>query len=164
MPNSDCEPQVEVVVAFIIMTNTGFLLPARFELCRQPDFVRHFQEVVERARENFRVVVLLEFALDVVHGERVARRAEMISRQGAILLLRQRRTELSGDVVDDTRRVQIRGRMTGAAIFSLSCGAIIDLGICRYAGKEQGELSVFRTLWDFFRPGDVVLTDRLMCT
>ena len=51
-----------------------------------------------------------------------------------------------------------------AAIFSLSCGAIVDLGICRYAGKGQGELSVFRTLWDFFRPGDVVLTDRLMCT
>jgi len=51
-----------------------------------------------------------------------------------------------------------------AAIFSLSCGAIIDLGICRYAGKGQGELSVFRTLWGFFRPGDVVLTDRLMCT
>ena len=51
-----------------------------------------------------------------------------------------------------------------AAIFSLSCGAIVDLGICRYAGKGQGELSLFRTLWDFFRPGDVVLTDRLMCT
>jgi len=51
-----------------------------------------------------------------------------------------------------------------AAIFSLSCGAIIDLGICRYAGKGQGEISVFRTLWDFFRPGDVVLTDRLICT
>ena len=51
-----------------------------------------------------------------------------------------------------------------AAIFSLSCGAIIDLGICRYAGKGQGEISVFRTLWDFFCPGDVVLTDRLMCT
>lgn len=51
-----------------------------------------------------------------------------------------------------------------AAIFSLSCGAIIDLGICRYAGKGQGEISLFRTLWDFFRPGDVVLTDRLYCT
>jgi len=51
-----------------------------------------------------------------------------------------------------------------AAIFSLSCGAIIDLGICRYAGKGQGEISVFRTLWDFFQPGDVVLTDRLHCT
>jgi hypothetical protein len=51
-----------------------------------------------------------------------------------------------------------------AAIFSLSCGAIVDLGICRYAGKGQGELSVFRTLWGFFRPGNVVLTDRLMCT
>lgn len=51
-----------------------------------------------------------------------------------------------------------------AAIFSLSCGAIIDLGICRYAGKGQGELSVFRQLMKFFRPGDVVLTDRLYCT
>ena len=49
-------------------------------------------------------------------------------------------------------------------IFSLSCGAIMDLGICRYAGKGQGEISLFRTLWDFFRPGDVVLTDRLYCT
>jgi len=51
-----------------------------------------------------------------------------------------------------------------AAIFSLSCGAILDLGVCRYAGKGQGELSVFRLLLDFFRPGDVVLTDRLYCT
>ena len=51
-----------------------------------------------------------------------------------------------------------------AAIFSLSCGAIIDLGIGRYAGKGQGEISLFRTLWDFFQPGDVVLTDRLYCT
>jgi len=50
------------------------------------------------------------------------------------------------------------------AIFSLSCGAIMDLGICRYAGKGQGELSLFRTLWGFFRPGDVVLTDCLYCT
>jgi IS4 transposase len=51
-----------------------------------------------------------------------------------------------------------------AAIFSLSCGAIIDLGVCRYAGKGQGEITLFRTLWHFFRPGDVVLTDRLYCT
>jgi hypothetical protein len=51
-----------------------------------------------------------------------------------------------------------------AAIFSLSCGTVVDLGICRYAGKGQGELSVFRTLWNLFRPGDIVLTDRLMCT
>ena len=35
------------------------------------------------------------------------------------------------------------------AIFSLSCGAIINLGICRYAGKGQGEITVFRTLLRF---------------
>lgn len=51
-----------------------------------------------------------------------------------------------------------------AAIFSLACGAVLDVGICRYAGKGQGELSLLRTLWDIFLPGDVLLTDRLMCS
>ena len=51
-----------------------------------------------------------------------------------------------------------------AAVFSLSCGAILDLGICRYAGKGQSELGLLRTLWTIFRPGDVFLADRLMCT
>ena len=50
------------------------------------------------------------------------------------------------------------------AVFSLACGAILDLGICRYAGKGQGELSVFRTLWNLFQPTDIVLTDRLYGT
>jgi hypothetical protein len=48
------------------------------------------------------------------------------------------------------------------AIISLSCGAILDLGICRYAGKGQGEVSLLRRLWDTFRPGDIMLGDRLM--
>jgi hypothetical protein len=51
-----------------------------------------------------------------------------------------------------------------AAIFSLSCGAVLDLGICRYAGKGQSELGMLRTLWNIFRSGDVFLADRLMCT
>ena len=50
-----------------------------------------------------------------------------------------------------------------AALFSLSCGAIVDLGICRYAGKGQSELGMLRTMWDIFRSGDVMLADRLMC-
>ena len=33
-----------------------------------------------------------------------------------------------------------------AAVFSLACGAVIDLGICRYAGKGQSELGLLRTL------------------
>jgi hypothetical protein len=48
------------------------------------------------------------------------------------------------------------------AIISLSCGAILDLGICRYAGQGQGEVSLLRRLWDVLRPGDVLLGDRLM--
>ena len=50
-----------------------------------------------------------------------------------------------------------------AAVFSLACGAILDVGICRYAGKGQSELGMLRTLWNLFRPGDVMLADRLMC-
>src|SRR2546429_4358322 len=50
-----------------------------------------------------------------------------------------------------------------AAVFSLACGAVLDVGICRYAGKGQSELGMLRTLWNMFRPGDVVLADRLMC-
>jgi len=48
------------------------------------------------------------------------------------------------------------------AIISLSCGAILDLGICRYAGQGQGEVSLLRRLWDTLRPGDVLLGDRLI--
>jgi hypothetical protein len=50
-----------------------------------------------------------------------------------------------------------------AAVFSLACGAVLDLGICRYAGKGQSELGMLRNLWDVFRPGDVLLADRLLC-
>ena len=50
-----------------------------------------------------------------------------------------------------------------AAIFSLSCGAVIDFGICRYAGKGQSELGMLRTLMNTFRHGDVLLADRFMC-
>jgi hypothetical protein len=49
-------------------------------------------------------------------------------------------------------------------IISLSCGAVLDLGICRYAGKGQGEVSQLRNLWDILSPGDVLFTDALMST
>ena len=48
------------------------------------------------------------------------------------------------------------------ALISLSCGAILNLGVCRYAGKGQGEVSLLRQLWDALSPGDVLLTDCLM--
>jgi Transposase DDE domain len=47
------------------------------------------------------------------------------------------------------------------AITSLACGAVVNLGFCRYAGKGQGEVSLLRRLWDVLCPGDVVLADRL---
>ncbi len=48
------------------------------------------------------------------------------------------------------------------AITSLWCGAIVNLGFCRYAGKGQGEVSLLRRLWDVFLPGDVLLADSLI--
>src|SRR5262249_9156217 len=32
------------------------------------------------------------------------------------------------------------------AIISLACGAVVNLGLCRYAGKGQGEVSLLRQL------------------
>jgi hypothetical protein len=51
-----------------------------------------------------------------------------------------------------------------AAVFSLACGAVRDLRICRYAGKGQSELGMLRLLWDVFQPGDVMRADRWMCS
>src|SRR5438309_1910566 len=48
------------------------------------------------------------------------------------------------------------------ALTSLACGAVVNLGFCRYAGKGQGEVSLLRQLWDVLRPGDVLLTDCLL--
>src|SRR5438876_5226248 len=47
------------------------------------------------------------------------------------------------------------------AVISLACGAVLNLGVCRYAGKGQGEVSLLRQLWDILRAGDILLTDRL---
>ena len=49
------------------------------------------------------------------------------------------------------------------AIISFACGAVLNLGVCRYAGKGQSELGLLRTMWNLFRPGDIMLADRLMC-
>jgi len=48
------------------------------------------------------------------------------------------------------------------AIISLACGAIVNLGVCRYAGKGQGEGSLLRRLWDVLCSGDLLLTDCLL--
>jgi hypothetical protein len=47
------------------------------------------------------------------------------------------------------------------AITSLPCGAVVSLGLCRYAGQGEGEVSRLRRLWDVLLPGDVLLADRL---
>jgi hypothetical protein len=45
-------------------------------------------------------------------------------------------------------------------IFSLSVGTVLDAAIGKYKGKQTGENSLFRTLYDVLSEGDVVLADR----
>jgi hypothetical protein len=48
------------------------------------------------------------------------------------------------------------------AVISLACGAVVNLGFSRYAGKGEGEVSLLRQLWDVLCPGSVLVGDRLM--
>lgn len=45
-------------------------------------------------------------------------------------------------------------------LFSLSVGTVLEAAISRYQGKKTGEPSLFRTLHDALRVGDVFLADR----
>lgn len=49
------------------------------------------------------------------------------------------------------------------AVFSLACGAVLDLATAKYAGKGQGEVTLLRRLAHVFSRGDVLLADCLMC-
>lgn len=51
-----------------------------------------------------------------------------------------------------------------AAVFSLACGAVLDLAICCFQGKGQSELGLLRQLWHLFAAGDVMLADRYLCS
>jgi hypothetical protein len=46
------------------------------------------------------------------------------------------------------------------AVISLATGAVRELALGRYQGKQTGETALFRTLWDHFARGDIVLGDR----
>jgi hypothetical protein len=49
-------------------------------------------------------------------------------------------------------------------LFSLSVGTVLDLGIRRWAGKFQSELAMLRDMFAMLCAGDVVLTDRYLCS
>lgn len=46
------------------------------------------------------------------------------------------------------------------AIISLATGAVRDLAMGSYQGKQTGENSLFRTLWDGLQSGEIVVGDR----
>lgn len=49
-------------------------------------------------------------------------------------------------------------------LFSLSVGTVLDLGIRRWSGKFQSELGMLRDMFEMLQAGDVLLTDRYLCS
>lgn len=49
-------------------------------------------------------------------------------------------------------------------LFSLSVGTVLDLGIRRWAGKFQSELAMLRDMIPSLQAGEVLLTDRYLCS
>jgi putative transposase len=45
-------------------------------------------------------------------------------------------------------------------VISLATGAVRELALGPYQGKETGETALFRSLWDRFRAGEIILGDR----
>jgi hypothetical protein len=54
--------------------------------------------------------------------------------------------------------------MRMVVLFCLATGAVMDAAMAAYSGKGTGELSLFRSIWDDLRPGEVLLADRLYCS
>lgn len=49
-------------------------------------------------------------------------------------------------------------------VFSLTVGTVLDVGLRRWAGKFQSELAILRDMFSMFDSGDVLLTDRYLCS
>lgn len=49
-------------------------------------------------------------------------------------------------------------------LFSLTVGTVLELGIRRWAGKYQSELSMLRDMIPSLQKGEVLLTDRYLCS
>lgn len=49
-------------------------------------------------------------------------------------------------------------------VFSLAVGTVLDAAVGPYQGKETGESALLRQIISQFRPGDIVLADRLFCS
>ena len=49
-------------------------------------------------------------------------------------------------------------------LFSLTVGTVLDVGFRRWAGKFQSELAMLRDLFSLLEPGEVLLTDRYLCS
>jgi hypothetical protein len=49
-------------------------------------------------------------------------------------------------------------------LFSLTVGTVLDVGFRRWAGKFQSELAILRDMFSLLEPGDVLLTDRYLCS
>jgi len=46
-------------------------------------------------------------------------------------------------------------------LISLSCGAVLDVAMSAYSGKQTGETALLRQLWDRLEAGDILLGDAI---
>jgi Transposase DDE domain len=49
-------------------------------------------------------------------------------------------------------------------VFCLATGAVLETALGQYRGKQTGEISLFRSLWDSLEAEDVILGDRHYCS
>jgi hypothetical protein len=49
-------------------------------------------------------------------------------------------------------------------LFSLAVGTVLEAAIGAWRGKQTGEISLLRTLYDRLQPHDILLGDRIFCT
>lgn len=49
-------------------------------------------------------------------------------------------------------------------LFSLSVGTVLELAVRRFAGKFQSELAMLREMLPALEPGEILLTDRYLCS
>ena len=54
--------------------------------------------------------------------------------------------------------------MRVVALLSLATGAVLDLALGRYSGKQTGETALFRQMWKSLFPGDIVVGDRFFAS
>lgn len=121
-----------------------------------------------KARQKLPETVCARLARDVGHAvhERVSDRGLLNGRP--VKLVDGTTVSMPDTAANQAEYPQSRSQQPGlgfpiarvVALLSLASGAVLDLAMGRYTGKNTGETALFRQLWRSLFPGDVVVGDR----